>query len=306
MTGYPSVTIITPVYNGEKFIQETIKSILDQNYPNLEYIVLDDGSTDRTAEMIKPFEGKIKLIRQTNIGHPQTVNKGFSLAEGDILSVVNADDPLRPGAIDFMARELVSDLGIIVAYPDWDLIDENGDVIETIQPPDYEYSSMVNWHKCLPGPGAFFRRSILKQISGWNEEYRYVYDFEFWLRAGLLGEFKHINQNLAAFRWHASSKSAGQQGKLMAAEHVRLMRNYFKLPGLSQKKGINRRQAMSSAYYIGGTVVGENEWLKKWYFLKAWILFPFACPDDFERKKGEHIRWVLWRSVVKSWWNKLS
>jgi len=301
----PLVSIITPVYNGERFIQETVESVLTQKYPRLEYIVLDDGSSDRTLDLLKPYDEKIRLVRHANMGHPQTVNKGFRLARGEILSVVNADDPLRPDAVEILVEPLTRQKDCIVSYPDWDLIDQNGAVIETIQSPDYDYARMVNWHKCMPGPGAFFRRSILERLSGWSEDYRYVYDFEFWLRAGLLGKFIHVHQNLAAFRWHPSSKSAGQQGKLMAAEHVRLMHNYFDLPGVSGTAGINKRQALSSAYYIAGTVTGEDEWLKKRYFLKAWLQYPWGCPDEFERKQKKHIRWVLVGSVLKGFAGKL-
>ena len=291
---YPSVTIITPVYNAVGYIRETIESVLNQDYPNLEYIILNDGSTDDSCKIIQEYTGRARIFSHPNMGHPQSVNKGFRLAKGDILSIVNADDPLRPDSIKILVQAMIDDPEIVAVYPDWDLIDNEGNIMQAIRGKDYDFAYMVNWHKCLPGPGVFFRKSVLDQVPGWNEEYRYVYDFEFWLRAGLVGLFKHVNQNLASFRWHKSSKSAGQQGRWMAAEHVRLMRNFFDLPGVRQRAGLDRRQAMSSAYYIGGTVAGSDVWLKKYYYLRAYLLAPQFYQRPEEKDRADQIRfWLL-------------
>src|SRR3569832_673047 len=88
------VSIITPAYNQACILEETIKNVLDQDYPEIEYIVLDDGSTDNTAEVIFPFLDKLSYIRHENIGESRTVNKGYAMCKGDVIGVVNSDDPL--------------------------------------------------------------------------------------------------------------------------------------------------------------------------------------------------------------------
>jgi glycosyltransferase involved in cell wall biosynthesis len=93
------VTIITPAYNRANYLDETIQSILNQDYPNLEYIVLDDGSKDNTVEVLKKYRGRIIWETHPNIGETRTVNKGLSMAHGDIIGIVNSDDPLLPGAV---------------------------------------------------------------------------------------------------------------------------------------------------------------------------------------------------------------
>ena len=95
----PLVSIITPAYNRQSLIEETILSVIGQDYPNLEYLVLDDGSSDDTLSVIKKYAKHLRYDAHPNMGETRTVNKGFTMARGEILAVVNSDDPLLPGAV---------------------------------------------------------------------------------------------------------------------------------------------------------------------------------------------------------------
>ena len=220
--GLPLVSVITPAYNRAVYLEETIMSVLSQDYPNLEYLVLDDGSTDNTRDVAAKYVGRIIFSSHPNMGETRTVNKGFAMATGSIIGVVNSDDPLLPGAVAQIVDTMIKEPEVIVAYPDWDMIDAEGYRFGHRQTFEYDYVNMVRWFHCVPGPGAFFRHSLMKELGGRDEQFRYVADFDFWLRAGLIGPFKRVPKTLATFRSHSDSTSSKARGRLMAVEHVRL------------------------------------------------------------------------------------
>lgn len=279
------VTIITPVYNGEPYLDEVIRSVQDQDYPNVEHIVLDDGSTDGTLETIKRYDDKIRWESHENMGEARTVNKGFSMAHGEILAAVNSDDPLLPGAITAIVEHLLARPDALVAYPDWLLIDGNGNTIQKVVTHDYDYLNMLRWHHCLPGPGTFFRRNLIEQTGGRDPSFRYANDFDFWLRAGLLGPFIRVPKTLATFRYHAGARSASDLGKLMAEEHLRMTDKVFATPNLPPETLEVKDEAYSSAYYIAGTQCGADDFsAKRRYFLRAIWLAPLKSLIDYRHR----------------------
>jgi glycosyltransferase involved in cell wall biosynthesis len=271
----PLVTVITPAYNRAEYLGEVIDSVLAQDYPEIEYIVLDDGSTDATPEVMERYDGRIVARSHENIGETQTVNVGLSMARGEIVGVVNSDDPLLPGAIRRVVEALDSNDDVVVVYPDWNMIDSQGDLVQAVHTHDYHYSDMLRWHHCVPGPGAFFRRRIIEPLEGRDPQFRYVADFDFWLRAGLLGPFHRIPETLATFRLHAGGASSTGQGFEMAEEHIRLVEKIFGIADLPKEIRAVRREAFSSAYYIAGVVYGGGSSIRrKRYYLMALLYSP--------------------------------
>ncbi len=271
----PLVTIITPTYNGRKYIIEVIESVLSQDYPNFEYIVLDDGSSDNTEELIKKYSDRIRYFKHSNMGESRTVNKGFDLANGDYIGVVNSDDPILPGAISRIVSEFKENPEVIVVYPDFRIIDQDGETVRDHETHDYSYFDMVANHHCIAGPCAFFKRGLIDRIGGRNHEFKYVSDFEFWLKAGLIGPFKRIPEIIATYRIHSTSATESKKGKDMANEHIRLMDEYFKRKDIPKEIMRIKNRAYSSAYYTGGFYCGENSKLKRRYYCKALLKDPF-------------------------------
>ena len=283
--GWPIVSIVTAAYNMEALVEETIRSVLAQDYPNLEYIVLDDGSKDGTRDVIARFADRARVESHPNMGETRTVNRGFELARGEIVGVVSADDPLMPGAIRKIVSVFQARPEVVVAYPDWLMIDGEGKVLKEIKTFDYDYVDMVRWHHCVPGPGALFRRSVVTALHGRDPQFRYVADFDFWLRAGLLGPFARVPETLAKYRWHAGSTSAAQQNLLMGEEHIRLVRKLYDLPGLPPEVQRVRREAFSSACYIAGIVCGNRpSWHKARYFAQALAYAPLKHAGEYRTR----------------------
>lgn len=287
---YPLVTIITPTYNRADYLTETIKSVLTQNYPNLEYIVLDDGSKDNTLEILKKYGDQIAWEQHPNMGETRTVNKGLSLVRGDIIGIVNSDDPLLPGAIESIVNFMSENPHIGVVYPDWNMIDAEGKLIEHIQTYDYSYINMLRWHHCIPGPGTFFRKNIILSLRGRDPQFRFVGDFDFWLRAGLIAEFARIPKTLATFRVHPDSASSNQTNESMAEEHLHLVNKFYSLPSLTREAIKAKREAFSSAYYIAGCVCQSCYSRKRRsYFLKALKCCPHKYLGEYRYRMTEAI-----------------
>lgn len=118
----PLVSIVTPTHNQAKYLAETIESVLSQTYPNIEYIVLDDGSTDNTQEILKKFGGRIRHERHANIGQARTLNKGWSLCKGKYIGYLSSDDLLYPNAVTELVALLEKDHSVVCAFPDSNLI----------------------------------------------------------------------------------------------------------------------------------------------------------------------------------------
>lgn len=268
----PLVTIITPAYNRATLIAETIESILAQDYPHLEYLVLDDGSTDATLDVIRRYAGRLHWESHPNMGETLTVNKGLALARGAIVGVVNSDDPLLPGAVSRAVETLRAVPGAVVAYPDWQLIDERGNPLQVVRSRDFvSRAEMVRGHYCLPGPGAFFRREVIEQTGGRDPAFRYVGDFDFWLRAGLLGDFVRIPEVTATFRTHADSASVCSQSDAMAEEHLRVIEKVFSAGDLPAELEEVRAEALLNAWHAAACSLGSGNPAKKLRYISRSI-----------------------------------
>ena len=242
-------SIITPVYNCEEFISQTVDSVLEasSNYI-FEYLVIDDGSTDNTANILLNYGSKIRYIRQENLGQSMAISNAIELAIGDFLLIVNADDPLITEDLFRDALEILeSDEEVVATYPDWQIIDQSGNVVETIQVKEFSIEELVGRFNCLIGPGGIFRRAAAQKIGGWDKNFRFVPDYDFWLRMSDLGSFKHIPRVQATWRTHHNSISIASRGREMAEERIRVINNYLsRNPNLPEEV---KRMAIANSTY---------------------------------------------------------
>lgn len=252
---FPLVTIITPTFNRADLLGETMESVLSQDYPNVEYIVIDDGSDDNTDNVVKEFKKKkypgkkLVYIKQKNIGETKAVNRGLSLAKGKYIAIVNSDDPLVPGSISEIVECLEQNPKVLAVYPDWEMIDENSKAIKTVHPKDYNYLQMLKEHYCIPGPGTFFQKEAIKLTGGRSTDFKYLADFAFWLKLGMYGQIMHLPKTLATFRVHSGSQGIYAQGKAMARESVEIVQWIYKDPDVPIAAFSVRNEAYASAYY---------------------------------------------------------
>lgn len=275
----PMVSVITPAYNRASYLDETILSVLGQDYPKVEYIVLDDGSTDNTREVLGKYDGRIIWETHPNIGETRTVNKGLAMAHGEIVVVVNSDDPLLPGAVSEAVAFMQSHPDILVAYPDWNYIGPNSEVTGHIRVREYDYLYMVGHHFCNPGPGAFIRRRAFELAGLRDTSFRYVADFEYWLRLGMYGQFARIPKTLATFRVHSDSASVSARGVQMAEEHIRLVNKVYSDPDLPREALSVRRQAFAWAHHEAGVTCGRAHVKAAKHYCRAVLYYPLIVVD---------------------------
>lgn len=245
----PKITIITTVFNGEDYLESTIESVLDcASEINFEYIVINDGSTDKTSNILSKYATEIKVINQENIGESASVTKGFKLANGELVMVLSADDPLFTKEIFRNVFELFEkNENLVAVYPDWNLIDPTGKILKKILVPDYSDELLIGRFRTLPGPGVIIRKKAALTIGGRRSKWVYVGDYDFWLRLSRIGEIRHRPQVLAQWREHPNSTSVKRKNFAMASERIAVIEEFVEEFKIDDKL---KKMALGNAYYM--------------------------------------------------------
>lgn len=266
------ISVITPVFNGQLYISEVALSVLNQTNVDLEYILVDDGSIDSTPKILKKLAASyphmVKVISKQNAGEAIAVNDGIRISSGEFICVVSADDPLLPGHLEKVASVLAANTNAVVAYPDWQKIDKNGANIGEVKTLPYDIRTLLGDFVCIPGPGTMIRRSaIVGDLR--NPTYRFVSDYEAWMRLSLVGEFIRVPEVLALYRIHEAQATALGKGQLLADEFELVVKNFYKNPKLATPiLNLEKRAIAFSSYYAGiqklndGKVPGRRRMLK--------------------------------------------
>jgi len=287
----PLVTIITPTYNCGKYLAETIDSVLSQSYSEIDYIVIDDGSTDDTNLILREYsDTRLTIIKQENIGEHHTINKGLNLVRGEYFMYPNADDPLLPGAIEMLVEAMESNPDVLCAYPDWKVIDEQGDTCHKVQTREYDLDWMVRHHTCTPSVGSMFRSSVIKLVGYRDPQFRWVSDFDYWLRVGLAGPMLRVPFELACWR-RREGQGSGTNTDARAADHINLTRKFFTMPNTQCWESAAVAEAMCWANLVAGSVSGSI-WSALRYFIRGVLWHPSVLIDlqtyDMVRKRLIH------------------
>mgnify|MGYP001607374274 FL=1 len=247
---HSTVSIVIPAYNHGNYLNEAIRSVLGQDYPNVELIVLDDGSTDNTRKVLAKYGTDFRWETQKNMGQARTLEKGWRMAHGQILGYLSADDVLLPSAVGESVAALTAHQEAVATYCDFQLIDPESRVIRTVKTPDYSYRDMFITVTCPPGPGAFFRRSAYELAGPWNPSYRQMPDYDFWLRLGLYGNFIRIPRVLAAFRAHEASQTFSQTTAERAEEPILILQQILEREELPSDIRAISSVALANAYLV--------------------------------------------------------
>ena len=229
MNAKVDLTVIIPVYNGGEYLQLTLDSVVENMAGlNVECVVVNDGSTDDSAKKIEAFSERIRIVNQPNSGESAAVNKGLDLARGKYALVVSADDPILSAEIfDGVVKFFENNPDIVAWYPDWRIIDENGLAIRINQLDDYSFTQLFAKNKVLAGPGTWFRVDQARHIGGRQTKWKYVGDFDFWLRLSINGRLEHRPGVLAQWRQHPQSTSISERGKDMARERIEVIADFI-------------------------------------------------------------------------------
>lgn len=246
----PLVSIVIPAYNHASYLAAAINSVLAQDYPSIELIVIDDGSTDDTHAVLEKFKDEFYWETQTNAGQARTLEKGWNMARGQILGYLSADDLLEPKAVSESVKALLAHPDAVASYCDFNLIDPQSRIIRQVEVPDFSYRDMLVNVSCPLGPGAFFQSKAYAAAGPWSASYRQMPDYDFWLRLGLFGSFVHIPQVLAGFRVHEASQTYSQTTPERAAEPVQIIESILQHQSLSPEVKAQAHIARASAHLV--------------------------------------------------------
>ena len=222
----PLVSIVTPSFNAAEFIEETIRSVLAQDYPRIEYLVMDGGSTDGTVEILERYRGRLQFVSSPDGGTADAVNRGFRKARGEILAWIGADDLYLPGAVSAAVAAFQEDPASVVVYGGGYWIDETGRTLgryPTVAPYD---PSMFRRECPICQPAAFMRRKAVEAVGGLNESLQSAFDYDLWIRLSRRYPFRAIPRHLAGSRMHSRNKSLGQKQR-MFDECIGLLRHHY-------------------------------------------------------------------------------
>lgn len=270
----PKISVVTPVYNGAKYIEETIRSVLTAiGNRNIEYIVVNDGSTDLTAQILSNFEEQVIILAQSNLGESRAVNSGINQATGNFILVVSADDPLFTSEIfDDVEEKFESNPALVAWYCNWQMINEDGEVLKIIDVEEFSQKRLVEDFICLPGPGTFFRKTSALQIGGRRAKWKFVADYDFWLRLSQVGAFEKRPRVLAQWRNHSTSTSISLRGRQMARERIGVISEFL---SDFEFEASARRNALGQAYFSAACLSFFSSKVPgKMYLLRAILLRP--------------------------------
>jgi glycosyltransferase involved in cell wall biosynthesis len=244
-TQFPLVSVITPSYNALPYIVENIESIRAQDYPAIEHVVCDGGSTDGTREILQKYH-ELVWVSEIDRGQSHALNKGFRRAKGEIIGWLNADDSYQAGTISRAVRYFHDHQDVDLIYGDLQIIDELSRPVTIIksQPFDLNELFFINYIK---QPTVFMRRRVIDQMEGLNEDLHYVMDWELWLRYGCSFKFHYLpNHTMANFRLCPGTKSF-DKGPEFSSEWCKVLQRVFQDPVFSIVKNSIKRKALKQA-----------------------------------------------------------
>ena len=208
----PLVSIVTPSYNQARFLEFTICSVLEQDYPNIEYILVDGGSTDGSVDIIRRYTDRFAWwVSEKDLGQTDAINKGFARAKGDILAWLNSDDTYEPHAIAEAVEFLMSRSEVGLVYGDTNFIDENGRILGRFRAAQTDYKRLRRGYVHIPQQASFWRADLWHKVGPLDSSFYFAMDYDLWVRLASHAPVQYLPRLWANFRLH-------RQGKTISAD----------------------------------------------------------------------------------------
>ncbi len=242
---------MTPSYNQDKYIEQTLCSVLEQDYPHIEYLVADGLSIDSSVEIIKKYSDQlIWWVSEKDSGQGEAINKGLSRAKGEILAWLNSDDYYLPGTLAKVVKVFEENPNVVMVYGDMLVVDEHGQTTNTLKYNQLSLQDLLCF-QIIGQPSVFFRREILEQTGALDTTFHFLLDHHLWLQIAQQGKILHVPQIWSAARYHAEAKNRAKAAEF-GQEAFRVLAWAKSQPGLAEAvSGVERRARASARPLIG-------------------------------------------------------
>jgi glycosyltransferase involved in cell wall biosynthesis len=258
MREQPLVSIITPSYNQAKYLEQTITSVLEQDYPLIEYLVVDGNSTDGSQEIIKKYVSRITWwVSEPDQGQAEAINKGLKRAKGEIVAWLNSDDYYLPGAVNRAVAAFQTQPSTSIVYGDVLAVDADGHQMNKLHYRQWELIDLMKFN-IIGQPSVFIRREILDKIGFLDSSLQYLLDHQLWLRLAQQAPMLYLPETLSAARFHSQSKNVAQAGAFgeEAFRIIGWMRQDPQLKGLFEK---NKNKILAGAHRFNARYLLDGE-----------------------------------------------
>ena len=294
----PLASMIVPSFNQGRFIGETIRSCLEQDYRPVEVLVIDGGSTDQTADVVSSFNHPaLRFVSEPDAGVADAVNKGLRMARGAILTIQSSDDVFVPGAVAAAAAAFATQPELGLVYGDVELVDGESRVIGAdIQGP-FDLARYLGRLMYVPQPGAFFARRVLESVGGWREEFSYAADADFWVRIALRFPVKKLGRLMARYRYHDAQRD--RQRASIARDWEGMIRDAMTRTEL---QGELRRRARSGICLARHRYADSDQWwLRTRSLYQALLINPGLLREPaFPKRDLLPGRDPIWRQLSRT------
>lgn len=204
----PRVSIVIPSFNQAKYLELAIRSVLDQDYPDLECIVIDGGSTDESREIIQSYDDRLAYwVSEEDTGQTDAINKGFARASGEVFAWLNSDDLYYPAAIAQAVDYLQSHPEVGMVYGDADFLDETGQVIGRFSASQTDHRRLRRGYVHIPQQASFFPARLWKEVGPLDPSFLFAMDYDLWVRISAVAPIRYLSRLWAGFRIHGAAKT---------------------------------------------------------------------------------------------------
>lgn len=269
------VSIITPSFNQARYLEQTIQSVLGQDYPHLEYIVVDGASTDGSVEAIKKYADKLTWwVSEKDSGQAEAINKGLARAKGEIVAWLNSDDYYLPSAVASAVKVFDENPDVALVYGNMLAVDERGNAFNALTYKQLSLQDLLCF-QIIGQPAVFFRCKVLEKAGLLDPTFHFLLDHHLWIRIAQHGKILHVNQMWAAARYHAEAKNRAKAAEF-GREAFRILAWAESQPKLGEAIRPVERRARASAYRVDARYrldAGESA-----SALKSWMRALFIHP----------------------------
>lgn len=271
----PLVSIVTPSYNQASFLETTIRSVLEQDYPFVEYFVMDGGSTDGSVDIIRKYTGQLSgWVSEKDRGQGDAINKGLARAKGGIAAWLNSDDYYLPGAISSAVKLFEQNPDVALVYADMLAVDQNGQTLNVLRYGQYTLEDLLCF-QIIGQPAVFFRREAYEKAGGLDISFHYMLDHHLWIRIARQGRILYVPQTWAVARYHPGAKNL-QLAVEFPREAFRILDWAKGQPDLQDAMAGVERRALASAHRVNARYQLDagrpRDSLRAWF--KAFSIHP--------------------------------